>query len=89
MEKLRKKALRLGATDLKRSTHKSKKWMVKYQDKWIHFGAYGMSDYTIHKNELRRDLFLARARGIRDKEGRLTYTNKNKANYWAIKILWN
>lgn len=36
MNKLKEKALRLGATDLKKSTRKNKRLMVKYNNKWIH-----------------------------------------------------
>ena len=32
---------------------------------------------------------LARSGGIRDKSGRLTKNNKNSANYWSRKILWD
>ena len=79
----------LGATDLKPSTRKNKKYMVLYKNRWIHFGAKGMSDFTIHNDEKRRKSYLARASGIRDGRGKLTYNDKNKANFWAIKILWD
>ena len=33
------------------STHKNKKYMVQNpQGVWIHFGQYGMQDYTKHKS---------------------------------------
>ena len=85
---LKLKGISLGAADLKRSTRKNKKWMVKYKGKWIHFGDLRYTDFTQHRDKERRRAYLKRARGIRDKQGRLTYTNKNNANYWAIKILW-
>lgn len=58
------------------------------QPKLIGFGLRGMQDYTQHKDEKRRKSYLARAKGIRDKQGNLTYKNKNSANYWAIRKLW-
>jgi hypothetical protein len=89
MDKLKKKAILLGATDLKRSTRKGKKYMIKYSGKWIHFGAKNMLDYTQHKDLTRRKSYLARSKGIRNVKGDLTYNNKNKANYWARTLLWS
>ena len=33
--------------ELKKSTRKDKKYMIKYDNKTIHFGAKGMRDYTL------------------------------------------
>mgnify|MGYP003627550529 CR=1 FL=1 len=85
---LKLKSIKLGAADLKRSTRKNKKWMVKYGDHWIHFGDSRYQDYTQHRDKERQKAYLKRARGIKNKQGRLTYTNKNNANFWAINILW-
>ena len=54
----------------------------------IHFGDASMSDYRQHKNKTRRKNYLSRSAGIRDKNGKLTANNKNKANYWARNYLW-
>ena len=54
----------------------------------IHFGDARYEDYTQHKDEKRRQSYLKRAKGIKDKNGNLTYKDKNTANYWAIKLLW-
>lgn len=54
-----------------------------------HFGDANMQDYTQHKDEKRRKSYLARAKGIRDKNGNLTWKDKNSANYWAVRVLWN
>ena len=53
----------------------------------IHFGASDYEDYRQHKNKSRRKAYLARSAGIRNKEGKLTYKDKNSANYWA-RTLW-
>jgi len=38
------------------STRKTKKYMLLKPDgKWVHFGQYGMEDYTKHKNLMRRE----------------------------------
>lgn len=60
----------------------------KGKPKLIHFGNTDYEDYTQHKDEKRRKSYLARAKGIKDKEGNLTYKDKNSKNYWAIKTLW-
>jgi hypothetical protein len=41
-----------------------------------------------HNDKKRRDLYLKRAKKIKDKNGKLTYNNKQTANYYAIKYLW-
>ena len=71
------------------------KSLIKYvknektgKPKLIGFGLRGMEDYRQHKDKKRRASYLARAKGIKDKQGRLTYMNKNSANYWAVRKLW-
>ena len=73
---------------IQKSTRKSKKFMVRYNGKLIHFGATGYQDFLDHKDPIRRKNYLKRAKGIVDKHGKPTYRNKNKANFWAINILW-
>ena len=57
--------------------------------KKIGFGNKNYLDFTQHKDPERRRRYLARAKGIKDKEGNLTYKNKNSANYFSVKYLWN
>ena len=57
--------------------------------KIIHFGDSNMKDFRQHRDEARRKSYLSRSGGIRDGKGRLTANNKNTANYWARKVLWN
>jgi len=57
--------------------------------KKIGFGDKRYKDFTQHRDPVRRKSYLARAKGIRDKNGNLTYKDKNTANYWAIRVLWN
>lgn len=49
---------------------------------------YGHSDYRHNYSAEARKSYLARAKGIKDKQGNLTYKDKNSKNYWAIKDLW-
>ena len=88
MEKLKRRSKLYGATDLKKSSRKNNKWMVRYNDKWIHFGNPKYEDYTQHGDKIRRENYLRRSKGIRDGKGNLTYKNKSKSNYWSRMILW-
>ncbi len=82
-------AKKLGISEkIEKSSRKSKKFMVRYRGKTIHFGASGYQDFLDHKDPKRRENYLSRARGIRDGSGKLTHRNKNKSNFWAINILW-
>jgi hypothetical protein len=49
--------------NLERATDKKHKWVAVFADgKRVPFGAYGMEDYTQHKNKLRRANYLLRHR---------------------------
>jgi len=55
----------------------------------IHFGAKGMDDFRSGTATAKqRKSYLARAKGIKKKDGSLAYKDKNSANYWAVKYLW-
>ena len=75
--------------DIKKSTNSKKKLMAIFYDdsgkkiKTTHFGASGMSDYTKHKDDERKKLYLARHK-----------KNENWNNYMtpgslAKHILWS
>ena len=36
----------------------------------------------------RRDKYLSRATKIKNKQGELTYTNPESANFWSVNLLW-
>ncbi len=83
----------------KKSTRKNKKYMVFHNRKWIHFGdlryehykdntPLKLYSYLNHNDKIRKMSYLRRARGIRDKSGKLLYKDKNSPNYYAIKYLW-
>lgn len=65
------------------STRKDKKYMIKNPEtnKWIHFGQYGMEDYTKHKDNLRRELF-------RHRNHKWANTDKYTPSYMSYYILW-
>lgn len=89
MNKLKEKALRLGATDLKKSTRKNKRLMVLYNDKWIHFGDPRKIAFVDHGDKKRRKNYMNRASGIKNKKGQKTYKLKTSSNYWSFNLLWN
>ena len=88
--------------EFKRSTRKTSKYMVKTPSgKWVHFGSalplmgqykdstgLGLYSHLDHNDKQRRKRYLARAKGIKDKNGNLTKDNPESANYYSIRFLW-
>lgn len=77
-----------------KSTKKGKKKMVYVmkdgKKKLIHFGQSGAPDFASGTaTKAQQKSYLARSGGIRNKAGKLTKNDKNSANYWSRKILWN
>ncbi len=54
----------------------------------INFGDSRYEDFTQHKDKKRRENYLKRAKGIKDKNGNLTWKDKNTSNYWSVHYLW-
>jgi hypothetical protein len=75
------------------STSSSKKGMVYVlkdgKKRLIHFGDSSMEDFRQHGDEKRRQSYLARAKGIKNKAGKYTWLDKNSANYYSVKYLWS
>lgn len=85
--------------DFQKSNVKGKKYSVKTPSgKTVHFGstehqhfkdkALGLYSHLDHRDEKRRQNYLARAKAIKDKQGNLTYKDKESPNYYAIRYLW-
>jgi len=76
------------------STVKGKKYSVYVKDsngkiKKVNFGQKGYDDYrsgTATKEQ--RKSYLARAKGIKNKQGQLTYLDKTSSNHWSYFYLW-
>jgi hypothetical protein len=70
-------------SDLKQSTRKGKKWMVfnPNTQKWVHFGALGYEDYTVHKDKERRKKYHQRM-------GRFSNADKYSPGYLSLVLLW-
>lgn len=88
MEALRNRAVSLGASDLRKSKKKGKKYDVIYKGKIVSFGSKGMSDYTIHKDKERRNRYRARHSKIKLKDGRLAYKVKGTPAFFSWNLLW-
>jgi len=72
-----------------KSNRKNKKFKVLVDNnKIIHFGDSRYEDFTQHNDKKRQVSYCKRAKGIKDKNGNLTYKNKNTANYWSYNFLW-
>jgi hypothetical protein len=70
---------------LTRSPREEKKWRITNGTKHIDFGAEGYSDFTMMKNEKRKEAYISRHASREDwnKSGILT------AGFWSRWILWN
>jgi len=73
---------------IKKSTNPKKKYMAIFYEgdkkkKTTHFGSAGMSDFTIHKDEARKKLYLDRHRKRED------WNNYMSAGALSRWILWN
>ena len=56
--------------------------------KKVSFGHRDYQDFRQHGSDKRRQNYLSRSAGIKDKDGNLTKNDKFSANYWARKELW-
>jgi hypothetical protein len=70
---------------LQRSDKADKKFMVQVENKTIHFGANGMSDYTIHKDVDRMHRYEKRHSNRED----WTRSGIKTRGFWSKWILWN
>ncbi len=85
--------------EFRKSTRQGKKYDVFYKDRWISFGDKGYEQFRDstplkiysnldHGDPIRRKSYLARAKGIKNKQGNLTWKDKNSANYYSVHYLW-
>lgn len=80
------------------SSRKNKKLMVTVNGKKIHFGQNGYKHYLDrtgllpkslnHLDDDRRVNYIKRAKGIKNKEGKLTWKDPKSSNYHAIRVIW-
>lgn len=76
-------------TPFKTKTNSDKKYSVYASDgikqKLIHFGAKGYSDYTIHRDEDRKNRYIIRHKNNEDWTKKGIFTS----GFWSRWILWN
>ena len=71
---------------LSESTRGDKKWRIRTpQGKLIHFGARGYEDYTMHKDERRKENYISRHASRED----WSPSGINTAGFWSRWLLWN
>ena len=88
-KRLTRNAKKLGAESLDYSPRKNNKYMATLSSgKKVHFGSSKYPDYLIHKDNERKERYLARAKKIKNKQGELTYTNPESSNFWSVNLLW-
>ena len=55
--------------------------------KKINFGSANSEDFITHKDPVRRDKYLTKAKKIVNKDGQLTHLLPSYPNYWSVKLL--
>jgi len=85
----------------RKSNRKDKKYnVVTPGGKTVHFGSsrygqykdstgLGLYSHLDHNDKERQKRYLARAKGIKNKDGKLTSDDPESANYYSIKYLWS
>ena len=68
---------------LSKSKVKGKKFAVFVDGKTINFGAEGYSDYTIHKDDERKNRYIQRHKA------RENWNDCKSAGFWSRWLLWN
>lgn len=69
---------------LSNSTRQDKRYMVKTDDKTIHFGSPDHDNYIIHKDAKRKDSYINRHSKTEDWTKQGIYT----AGFWSRWLLW-
>jgi Family of unknown function (DUF5754) len=67
------------------SHNPQKKYDVRMGKKTVSFGARGMSDYTLHKDALRKERYLDRHKKRED----WTASGIRSPGFWSRWLLWN
>lgn len=71
---------------LLKSPNRAKKYrIVTPEGRTIDFGAYGYQDFTTHKDESRKQRYIARHK----KRENWTSKGINTAGFWSYHLLWN
>jgi len=71
-----------------KSTRKNKKYMILTDKGIVHFGDKNYQDFRQHGDKKRQEAYCSRAKAIKNNKGKLTYKDKNTANYWSYHYSW-
>ncbi len=71
---------------LKKANDKKHKYIATVNDKKIKFGAYGYSDYTIHKDKERKQRYIMRHKGMGEDWSKNGIDTRGFLARW---LLWN
>ncbi len=85
-----KKKLIKNDEDLQISTRKNKRFMILYNNKWVHFGYWPFSNlgtFLDHGDKQIKKNWKARHSKIM-KEGKEAFKNKSSPEYYSWRILW-
>jgi hypothetical protein len=90
--------VKIGNYIYQKSNRKDKKLYTIVNGKAVHFGNINYEHYKDktglldkklnHLDRDRQKSYLARAKGIKDKNGKFTYKDPNSPNYHSYNILW-
>lgn len=64
---------------------KHKYYIITKTNKKVYFGAAGMSDFTKHKDEERKQRYIKR----HEKNEKWTKSGIDTAGFWSFWLLWN
>ena len=89
--------VKIGNYNYEKSTRKEKKLMVRVKGRLIHFGDSSMQQFKDktgiwkskdHGDKTRQKSYLARAKGIKKKDGSIAWKDPTSPNYHAVRVLW-
>lgn len=87
----------IGGYTYEKSTRKGKKLMTRVDGKLVHFGDSSLEHFKDktgiwssldHGDKKRRQNYLTRSAGIKNKAGKLTKDLPSSPNYHSRRILW-
>jgi hypothetical protein len=88
-DKLKTKALNLGATSFGLSSKKNKKYVVVYEGKKIDFGSSNGKTYIDHNDDKKRKAWIARHSMIFNKDVDRVIDLDTSPSYWSKRLLWD
>ena len=81
----RSSKLKSRVITLQKSTSPDKKYMARIDNKTVHFGAKGYSDFTKHRDMSRKKRYISRHRSREN----WTKSGIKTAGFWSKQVLWN